>query len=173
MVSFAWRTTKCLLAMVSCYYSSHRRARSIFTVYAVFQNLLGGAVTFFNLTVLLHHFIYITQKWLSIIRVKKVWLVFLTTLKGFHIKSDHILARFRGQIIIKGKSIFGQRQRKIWGFLAGKTLVVFEKDYGVEFLNHGGAVNFSRVVVVDRPRPPPACTPMVLASTVRSFLMPC
>ena len=42
----------------------HRRARSTFTVYgvyAVFQNLLGGAVIFFNLTMLLHHVIYIFQ----------------------------------------------------------------------------------------------------------------
>ena len=37
----------------------HRHARFIFTVYAVFQNLLGGAVIFFNLTMLFRHFIYI------------------------------------------------------------------------------------------------------------------
>ena len=32
---------------------------SIFTVYAVFQNLLGGATIFLNLTVLFRHLIYI------------------------------------------------------------------------------------------------------------------
>ena len=37
----------------------HRHARSIFTAYAILQHLLGGAVIFFNLTLLLHHFIYV------------------------------------------------------------------------------------------------------------------
>ena len=68
-------------------YNVQSHERSIFTIYAIFQNILGGIVFFFNLTVLFRHIIYIAEKLLSIIIVKKFdRLAFLTMLKGFHIK---------------------------------------------------------------------------------------
>ena len=54
------------MIMLKDHGDGYRRARSIFIVYDVFQNLLRGAVIFFNLIMLFCHFIYIAQKLLII-----------------------------------------------------------------------------------------------------------
>ena len=65
------------------------------------------------------------------------------------------MARLRGQNIVKRNIYIRPKAEKNFWFSVRKKPVVFLKEAcGVEFLKHGGVVNFSRVMGVD---PPLAC----------------
>ena len=116
-----------------------------------FSKSFRGCCNFLDLTMLYWPKIATNQKG------QNVELTFFTVLKGFLIKSDHFLAGFREQVIIKVKKIYSASGWKFFfGFLSGRALVMFfEKTYGAKFWSIGGAVNFWRVVGVDPHGPPP------------------